>query len=539
MYSCSCSPPCTTLHPPAPPCSSVHCPAGTRATSAPSPHPSCIMIVLFPLAQGGGAPALCPPTLMVLPLFDTILSSTFGTAAVLFFAPPFRSFTPLVTVLHFTRCLVCLPLPPGEGVKGYNDLAHFETAYVVKLHSAARLTEPKEVFTFTHPNRQEPIDNTRYKRLLFDLPPDTGSALVHGFGGYFDAVLYGDVHLGIEPSTATPSMFSWFPIFFPLRFPVYVPAGEKLEVHFWRCVGPTKVWYEWAVTAPSMSPVHNPNGRSYWRSGEKHRNRNPFPRPSSTLPENSNLRLRRCCAFPRPLLVGRIVRHHLNEHQRVQILRRAQVQVLRAPYSPPMRGKRARIFLRFPPGCIQRLPHGCSVQADKRGMRAKHSRVVRLDHTVTPVIRAGFPAFLTSTDGISGGSGGGGGGGLGATGDVARDHVPRSIRAGDHVMHADPRGFNQHAILAFLDANGMNVLDDEEQDRDDGSYGYCCRSGCDGVTSETSVMVKHCQHHVALSESRVKRFCDEVDYRLRIANRVTTLTFLEVSRFSRIRAPLF
>ncbi|CAI7811744.1 unnamed protein product, partial [Closterium sp. NIES-54] len=120
------------------------------------------------------------------------------------------------------------------------------------------------VFTFTHPNRQEPIDNTRYKRLLFDLPPDTGSALVHGFGGYFDAVLYGDVHLGIEPSTATPSMFSWFPIFFPLRFPVYVPAGEKLEVHFWRCVGPTKVWYEWAVTAPSMSPVHNPNGRSYW-----------------------------------------------------------------------------------------------------------------------------------------------------------------------------------------------------------------------------------------------------------------------------------
>ncbi|GJP64343.1 hypothetical protein CLOP_g21349 [Closterium sp. NIES-67] len=149
-------------------------------------------------------------------------------------------------------------------VKGYNDLAHFETAYVVKLHSAARLTEPKEVFTFTHPNHQEPIDNTRYKRLLFDLPPDTGSALVHGFGGYFDAVLYGDVHLGIEPSTATPSMFSWFPIFFPLRFPVYVPAGEKLEVHFWRCVGPTKVWYEWAVTAPSMSPVHNPNGRSYW-----------------------------------------------------------------------------------------------------------------------------------------------------------------------------------------------------------------------------------------------------------------------------------
>lgn len=30
-----------------------------------------------------------------------------------------------------------------------------------------------------------------------------------GFGGYFDAVLYGDVHLGIVPAIHTPNMFSW------------------------------------------------------------------------------------------------------------------------------------------------------------------------------------------------------------------------------------------------------------------------------------------------------------------------------------------
>lgn len=35
-----------------------------------------------------------------------------------------------------------------------------------------------------------------------------------GFAGYFDAVLYKDVHLGIEPSTATPNMFSWYDKFF-------------------------------------------------------------------------------------------------------------------------------------------------------------------------------------------------------------------------------------------------------------------------------------------------------------------------------------
>jgi protein arginine N-methyltransferase 5 len=59
-------------------------------------------------------------------------------------------------------------------------------------------------------------------------------------------------------------MFSWFPIYFPLRTPVHVPAGTNVEAHCWRCVGPSKVWYEWAVTAPEVGPVHNVNGRSYW-----------------------------------------------------------------------------------------------------------------------------------------------------------------------------------------------------------------------------------------------------------------------------------
>lgn len=149
-------------------------------------------------------------------------------------------------------------------VKAYNDLAHFETAYVVKLHSIAKLAPPKPVFFFEHPNWSEKIDNRRYTRLEFELKPDTGSAMVHGFGGYFDAVLYGDIHLGIEPSTSTPNMFSWFPIFFPLRHPLYVPSGSIIECHFWRCVGANKVWYEWGVTSPSTSPIHNPNGRSYW-----------------------------------------------------------------------------------------------------------------------------------------------------------------------------------------------------------------------------------------------------------------------------------
>lgn len=59
-------------------------------------------------------------------------------------------------------------------------------------------------------------------------------------------------------------MFSWFPLYIPLRTPVVLKAGDKVEAHFWRCTSPSKVWYEWALTSPSPSPIHNPNGRSYW-----------------------------------------------------------------------------------------------------------------------------------------------------------------------------------------------------------------------------------------------------------------------------------
>ncbi|OXB78838.1 UNVERIFIED_CONTAM: hypothetical protein H355_011856 [Colinus virginianus] len=64
-------------------------------------------------------------------------------------------------------------------------------------------------------------------------------------------------------------MFSWFPIFFPLKLcswlqhPVPVCAGQCVELCFWRRAAPQKVWYEWAVTRPHCSALHNPNGRSY------------------------------------------------------------------------------------------------------------------------------------------------------------------------------------------------------------------------------------------------------------------------------------
>ncbi|XP_061364312.1 protein arginine N-methyltransferase 1.5-like, partial [Gastrolobium bilobum] len=161
-------------------------------------------------------------------------------------------------------------LQPLTASKLYNDAKtrkdtlSLETACVVKIHKVARLTPAQKVFTFTHPKHTDQESNQRYKKLHFLIPESAESALVHGFAGYFDATLYKDVHLGTEPSKATPDVFSWFPMFFPLRTPICVDPGSPLIVHFWRCCDSKKVWYEWCVTSPSSSPVHNCNGRSHW-----------------------------------------------------------------------------------------------------------------------------------------------------------------------------------------------------------------------------------------------------------------------------------
>jgi len=146
-------------------------------------------------------------------------------------------------------------------VRTYNDRKHFETPYVVKLHNIDQLAPAQACFTFVHPNRDRLIDNSRYVKLRFEIKE---ASTLHGFGGYFDATLFEDTHISINPETFSTGMISWFPLFFPLRNPMYLPKGSVVEAHFWRKVSSTKVWYEWCVADPSACPIHNPQGRSYW-----------------------------------------------------------------------------------------------------------------------------------------------------------------------------------------------------------------------------------------------------------------------------------
>ena len=126
------------------------------------------------------------------------------------------------------------------------------------------LSPPQPVFTFVHPSTPAPGGNNRAASLSFPRPPSDGAGELHGLAGYFEADLYGGVMLSTRPATHTPGMFSWFPIFFPLREPVLLPPGAAVEAHMWRVVGGHKVWYEWAVTSPAATAVHNTGGRSYW-----------------------------------------------------------------------------------------------------------------------------------------------------------------------------------------------------------------------------------------------------------------------------------
>ena len=154
-------------------------------------------------------------------------------------------------------------------VRGLRDLKHFETPYVVRIHNAWQMAPAQKAFSFDHPGEGwkdgwsesvPPPDNARFGTFSFEC--ETGGRL-HGFVGYFHADLYGDVHISIDPATESIGMFSWFPLYMPLRHPVLVPDGARVTVHFWRHVTSHKVWYEWSLHEPQTSPIHNPNGRSY------------------------------------------------------------------------------------------------------------------------------------------------------------------------------------------------------------------------------------------------------------------------------------
>ncbi len=105
-------------------------------------------------------------------------------------------------------------------------------------------------------------------------PQETGN-IIHGYLGTFQSVLYQSVVdqessiISIAPTTFSVGMFSWFPLYFPLREPQLAVPGSILKCNIWRKCDEGRVWYEWCSEVISekgkilsVSNVHNPNGRS-------------------------------------------------------------------------------------------------------------------------------------------------------------------------------------------------------------------------------------------------------------------------------------
>ncbi|KAG9005117.1 methyltransferase protein [Tulasnella sp. JGI-2019a] len=155
----------------------------------------------------------------------------------------------------------------ARGLNG--DTKSMETPYVVIFQAVNELAvEPQECWEFEHPRKGAILDsnglpytnshNTRSARRTFRIPH---AGILHGLAGYFEAHLYGDVGLSIHPQrkdAISPNMLSWFPIFFPFKEPLYLPANAEVDVSIWRVTDKRKVWYEWFAESFYRVPVLPP-----------------------------------------------------------------------------------------------------------------------------------------------------------------------------------------------------------------------------------------------------------------------------------------
>ena len=151
-----------------------------------------------------------------------------------------------------------------------------ESPFVIFSTWSMPIDFPKEIFRFQHPAKSVTLEdlissnkhNGRLVSVKFTNTENFG-IYCHGFAGYFEACLFGDVLLSIVPSRATPNLFSWFPMYFGLFEPVWMNPGDyiclKIERRWSKCDdddddnNDEAVWYAWCV---NEGPWHNINGKA-------------------------------------------------------------------------------------------------------------------------------------------------------------------------------------------------------------------------------------------------------------------------------------
>ncbi|KAJ3395356.1 hypothetical protein HDU92_006012 [Lobulomyces angularis] len=196
------------------------------------------------------------------------------------------SYTSYLNPISSTKLHQQVSTLPQSKLSNYVN-SSYETGYVVKIHRAVHISKPQKVFTYCHPYREKNFEtrlghenfnlhNNRYEILKFNVDGNSigkNGIFMHGMAGYFHATLYKDVFLSTHPDDHSKDMNSWFPIYFPIKTPMYLSANGEVEIHIWRRTDSNKVWYEWCVSSAekggqslSNGPLqlHNGGGRSSW-----------------------------------------------------------------------------------------------------------------------------------------------------------------------------------------------------------------------------------------------------------------------------------
>ncbi|KAK1075925.1 hypothetical protein LTR33_009394 [Friedmanniomyces endolithicus] len=184
---------------------------------------------------------------------------------------------------------------------------YLSTAAVPATAEGPRTPDVQQAWSFSHPVPAEILAQAR-QRGAGGTAADTGTpytgpstndhnarsctlrfacadrGVCHGLAGYFETVLYSSpndshknnnsaqqtIELSTNPVTMaekSKDMISWFPIFFPLKTPLFIPDGGEMEVSMWRQTDDRKVWYEWVGEVYVHVPVGEEGGTKRLRVG--------------------------------------------------------------------------------------------------------------------------------------------------------------------------------------------------------------------------------------------------------------------------------
>ncbi|KAI1729187.1 PRMT5 arginine-N-methyltransferase domain-containing protein [Ditylenchus destructor] len=154
---------------------------------------------------------------------------------------------------------------PGTGREPYSDPIPGDSLYVACLSDSCLLDEPKECFSFCHPNTES---NAREKHLRFSF---AYPCELMGFAGYFDVCLYKNISLSTVPNVHTSGLISWFPALLPLRNLIRLSDKSSISIFISRKIDEGGIWYEWYIEYEEpntgnkiKTPLQNGNGETQY-----------------------------------------------------------------------------------------------------------------------------------------------------------------------------------------------------------------------------------------------------------------------------------